>query len=309
MQLTNKEFKDIRECYKFIANFPLLGFGEEKKLFEEFYINRVVFDVPVPNGEKIVKDGLKARFYDFSTKGYSIVDGLAQKVDKLGVLNNYSSGVKGNGGAVIEIYSGNSFKDRQTFKGKKRLIFQTARGNNIKNRIIEANLALVPFIIHKKVEMWDPDYEDYISEGFLSLETAVDNFDLKKGANFSTYACRGVFLEVRNLRRYFKRNIGKGFYSQSVNENVKDKILKEIPDNHILRKERDRFGISVGAKLLEEVDDICDKKEALVLRLIFVGGKSLKEVGDIIGFSRMTASKIRDDGIKKLRKSFGVEGF
>ena len=72
-----------------------------------------------------------------------------------------------------------------------------------RNKIVEENIALVTFCL-KKLNAYN---EDYFQEGILELIRCVNCFDKSKGYKFSTYACKNIFL-------YLKEYI------------IRDKILK-----------------------------------------------------------------------------------
>ena len=60
-----------------------------------------------------------------------------------------------------------------------------------RNRIIEHNLRLVVHVV-KKYRGSAEEQEELVSIGTFGLMKAVDTFDFRKGARFSTYAARCV---------------------------------------------------------------------------------------------------------------------
>ena len=71
--------------------------------------------------------------------------------------------------------------------------FEKMESGNIqaRNRIIEHNLRLVVHVV-KKYRGSPEEQEELVSIGTFGLMKAVDTFDFRKGARFSTYAARCV---------------------------------------------------------------------------------------------------------------------
>lgn len=88
----------------------------------------------------------------------------------------------------------NLFRQLKTAKSKAKL-------EQLKNKILLANLGLViagckRFFSYKRL-----DADDMIQEGILGLSTAIDKFDVETGNQFSTYAYWWI---KQRVRRYLE---------------------------------------------------------------------------------------------------------
>ena len=84
------------------------------------------------------------------------------------------------------------------WKTSKRLTKKTKQeGIDARDKLIKSNLRLV-IKIAKEFRNVGLDYEDLISEGNIGLTTAIDKYDLEKGAKLSYYAS---FWIKQNIRR------------------------------------------------------------------------------------------------------------
>lgn len=109
---------------------------------------------------------------------------------------------KDKGLITIDSYISNLPK-KLTEEQERLLAKKIHTDESAKKLFIESNLRLVVFIAGQYLNQGLP-FADLIQEGNLGLIRAVETFDYKKGARFSTYA-------VAWIRQYIKRGIlGKG---------------------------------------------------------------------------------------------------
>ena len=79
---------------------------------------------------------------------------------------------------------------------------QVAKGDaKAKHKLIEHNLRLVVHIV-KKYRNSSEEQEELVSIGTFGLMKAVDTFDYRKGARFSTYASRCVEYAIHTQRTF-----------------------------------------------------------------------------------------------------------
>lgn len=71
----------------------------------------------------------------------------------------------------------------------------------MKNDLIEDNLHLVHFIVHKFGKLPKDVYEEYYQEGCYWLILAAQRFDASKGFAFSTFAANYIYNGIRRYRR------------------------------------------------------------------------------------------------------------
>ncbi len=111
----------------------------------------------------------------------------------------------------------------------------------IRNKIVEGNMRLVPYICSKYINIINIPFSDICSCGFEFLIKAVEKFDLSYGTTFSTYACsaieRGVAREIAELAGFCNtteffdyinvRNAILDYYQEN-GESFPDNINEEI---------------------------------------------------------------------------------
>ena len=101
-----------------------------------------------------------------------------------------------------------------------------------KEKLIEDNMKLVYFIVHKYYPAFGKN-EDVIQEGMVGLVKAADTWDESK-SKFSTYACACILTEIRT---YFKQ--------QSKHQNVLS-LDKVLPNSKREEGTCDTFGEKIG---------------------------------------------------------------
>lgn len=86
------------------------------------------------------------------------------------------------------------------------------RAEAARDQIVHANLPLV-LSMAKRYAPWGVELADLVSEGNMALLRAVECFDVSRGFNFSTYACRAILAcfhrmgtRLRNYRKHIPVN-------------------------------------------------------------------------------------------------------
>lgn len=92
----------------------------------------------------------------------------------------------------------------------------------MENRLVEDNLNLVHYIVHKFGNLPRDVYEEYFQEGCYWLMLAAERFDESKGFKFSTFAANYIY---NGIRRY-KRDCGDSFGGLKISRTIKDNISK-----------------------------------------------------------------------------------
>ena len=98
-----------------------------------------------------------------------------------------------------------------------------ADADEIKNRIIPANLRLVVSIAKRHVSGKAANFFEVVSDGNLSLLRAVENFDYTRGNKFSTYATWAI---VKN----YARTIPEHYYRYARYVTGQDELLEAAAD-------------------------------------------------------------------------------
>lgn len=137
---------------------------------------------------------------------------------------------------------------------KIELLKRTEAGDlSAREELINGNLKLVLSVIQRFTNRGEP-LDDLFQVGCIGLIKAIDNFDVKLGVRFSTYAVPMIIGEVR---RYLRDN-----NSIRVSRSLRDTAYKAIQVREKLSNELDR------EPTIEEIsNELQMKKEDVVISL------------------------------------------
>lgn len=179
-----------------------------------------------------------------------------------------------------------------------------------KHKLIEHNLRLVVHIV-KKYRGSSEEQEELVSIGTFGLMKAVDTFDYKKGAKFSTYASRCVENEILMHFRAQKKHLS----DLSMNEpTMTDKdgnaltLMDTLEDGTDLEEQVD---LSIHTSLLYRFLGECLEErelEILTHRYGLYGHIPLtqKEVAKKLGISRSYVSRLEKKALGKLKEKYDI---
>ncbi|MBR3629187.1 MAG: RNA polymerase sporulation sigma factor SigK [Oscillospiraceae bacterium] len=177
-----------------------------------------------------------------------------------------------------------------------------------RNRIIEHNLRLVVHVV-KKYRSSPEEQEELVSIGTFGLMKAVDTFDFRKGARFSTYAARCVENEILMHFRSRKKHLT----DISMNEPaMTDKdgntltLMDTLEDGTNLEEQVD---LAIHTELLYRfLQESLDERELEILthRYGLYGHAPLtqREVARALGISRSYVSRLEKKALAKLRERY-----
>lgn len=173
-----------------------------------------------------------------------------------------------------------------------------SQADEVRNRIIEANLRLVIPVAQK---FWPQmpylDFQEVIDAGNNGLFAAVENFDISRGNRFSTYGTVSVF---RKLQRFRFEEMRRNSREQK-NPDLPVSVLEDIQDSSISSDEKLR-----QADITSEVNKLmrhANAREADILKLRFgIGGPShtFQEVADLFGLTRERIRQIELRALQRL---------
>ncbi len=182
-----------------------------------------------------------------------------------------------------------------------------------KNRLIEHNLRLVVHIA-KKYRNTSEEPEELISIGTFGLIKAVDTFDYRKGAKFSTYASRCVENEILMHFRSLKKSAGDLYMNEPIDVDKDGNALTLMDILEDGTNLEDEVELSIRQKQLYQfLGKALDPRELeiIVHRYGLYGHRALtqKEVAKKLDISRSYVSRLEKKALGKLREMFDMTAF
>ncbi len=115
-----------------------------------------------------------------------------------------------------------------------------------KNKIYTSNLRLVIYLAKKYPHKSEEDLMDYISEGNIGLENAINKYELNRGCKFGTYASKGIRMAIRKSvlknKRYITNTLSE---STSDDCEITANLIKDnkyiSPEKKVLRNEKEEY--------------------------------------------------------------------
>ena len=160
---------------------------------------------------------------------------------------------------LSEKFAGRLSKDEQ-----KRYLIDMKNGSvEAREKIFEHNIRLVPFTINKYFKNLEFDIDDVYSIGCLGLTKAVNTYDVDKGYDFSTYACKCIFNEIHRTIRNWRSKPTPVSLNTAVKETREEKNIDMI-DTIVDEKSDFReeiFENSVNGEIRKVISELPDSKE------------------------------------------------
>jgi RNA polymerase sigma factor (sigma-70 family) len=165
-------------------------------------------------------------------------------------------------------------------------------------RLVEQHMRLVYMVVGRVVRA---NHDDYAQDGVFALVDAIRNYDPSKGFKFSTYAATCIRMSLfRKLSTdylvrppeylvYRERKAGRPL-AKAMHGPIEDRayVSEEIDDSE---------------SMLKDLTDM--HREAI--RATVIDGMSHAEAGRKFGCGKTCIGQRVHQGIKKLRKAYGVE--
>ena len=185
----------------------------------------------------------------------------------------------------------------------KELIRKYKEENNYKAReeLILLNMPLVNSIAQRKA-FNKSDIQDYASEGVISMMQAIDRFDWRAPAQFSSYLYK--YIEGAIMKAFYSKQ--KSLPSTSLDTPVGDDdsmTLKDIvqDSNSFIHSLQGKDDIQRMLQVIKSLPDV-DRK---IIEMYFgVNGNTksnLEEIGKKVGYTKMRISQKLKEILSKLK--------
>jgi RNA polymerase sigma factor (sigma-70 family) len=172
----------------------------------------------------------------------------------------------------------------------------TAAYENVRRRIVEANLRLVVSIAKKHVG-WSPRFFEVISDGNMSLMRAVEKFDYSRGFKFSTYASWAIM-------KNYARTVPEEHYHCTRFITGQDEMLDATADH----RAADGNGLdraTLTQALQDSMRDLTPREVTIVSEHFGLFGAAesctLEELGKRFGVTKERVRQIERRAIDKIK--------
>ncbi len=187
--------------------------------------------------------------------------------------------------------------ERATLRQLKKIEELQRAALDTRNQIVEANLRLVFSLAKRYATAGTPVFDEFISEGHLTVMRAVEKFDFSRGVKFSTYATWSV-LNGFNAMLKKQGNIQKRLVSDQT-EGIADSLADHrvtLSDEQSLRELR-----RTVAGLLRNLNG--RERKIIEARFGFDVDKppTLRELGETMGVSKERVRQLQERAIHKLQ--------
>jgi RNA polymerase primary sigma factor len=171
--------------------------------------------------------------------------------------------------------------------------------NEVKNKIVQANLRLVVSIAKRHASAHD-DFFSLVSDGNVSLIRAAEKFDYSRGNKFSTYASWAIM-------KNFARTIPEEFKHRDRFRTAAEELFHLAPDTHTDQYEQEKAQ-SVREKQVRSILSALDEREQQIIIRRFgletdQEPLTLKEVGEEMGVTKERVRQIEARALSKLRQA------
>ena len=187
-----------------------------------------------------------------------------------------------------------------------------AKNNDIesRNKLIEHNIKLVIYIVKKRFSYTEYSRKELVSIGINGIFKAIQNFNINKRINFSTYLTKAITTEILLYMRDDKVNIKnvESIYEPLIID--EDILLIDILSSDI-DLENDYINYVIYRYIDELVVNLPDKKRN-VIELYYGFNDNDKmiqeEVGNKLNISKQYVNKILIESIEILKRKLISEG-
>jgi RNA polymerase sigma factor (sigma-70 family) len=172
------------------------------------------------------------------------------------------------------------------------------RAVETREKLVHANLPLVPAMA-KKSRTTTVEFEELVSEGYMTILRCVERFDVSRGFKFSTYACRAILAGFRRM--------GAKSHKQKQRFGVSYEPEMEQSDfSHRRHTEQRDYAVELLQLVLQRNKADLTKTEETVVRRRFAVSphakpNTLSQLGRKIGVSNERVRQIESRSLTKLK--------
>lgn len=208
---------------------------------------------------------------------------------------------------ILKAYAGK----RLTAAVTRDLLLWDQGALDVRDRIVQANLGLVPSMVERS-RLTGVDFAELISEGQLALLRSVDKFDCTRGFKFSTYACRAILTSISRAVALMARHraqfpteydpdLQKSDVLEAKRENLEETCIEELA------------GI-----LADNAADLSVTERRVLAERFGVKGtrrgtgadpKTLRQVAEVFGVTKERVRQIQNKALAKLRQALDEQVF
>ncbi|MFQ5490002.1 MAG: sigma-70 family RNA polymerase sigma factor [Phycisphaerae bacterium] len=174
-----------------------------------------------------------------------------------------------------------------------------AAAEEIKGRIIQANLRLVVSIAKRHISGRANNFFEVVSDGNVSLMRAVENFDYTRGNKFSTYASWAIM-------KNYARTIPEAHYRYARYVTGQDELLDAAADYRAAPKS-DHDGDDLRQMLAAGLAGLTDRERTIVTEHFGLFGRktprTLEQLGQGFGVTKERVRQIEKRAMDKLKKA------
>ena len=200
---------------------------------------------------------------------------------------------------------------RLTAEATRRLLWWDGSALDIRERIVGANLGLVPSMVERS-RLTGVDFAELISEGQLALLRSVGKFDCLRGFKFSTYACRAILTSISRAVALMARHRAR----------FPTEYDPDLQKSDLLETKRDDLEAScvhelTGILASNSADLTTTERRVLSERFGMRGAsstgtadsKTLRQVAEVFGVTKERVRQIQNKALAKLRGVLDQEVF
>jgi RNA polymerase primary sigma factor len=274
--------------------------------FTEHNVKERILAEPIDKSDKSVLDNaepIKLTGSSLSEYLHTLTDApVLNRDDEVGLFRRYNYlkylACQTRDEIKLSKVSGTTLKQIETY---------LAQADEIKRRIIEANLRLVVNIARKHT-LSGANLLDLVSEGNISLMNAVEKFNYSRGFRFATFASWAI---AKDYARKIPDQVGRlGKEAKASLANIHRELkTEEAADFAAIERAHHSLAQVIKDNLTEREQYVIINRFGLVGPPVKKETKTLVQIGRELDLSKERIRQIELTALQKLRQSLSPEEF